>query len=160
MLVDAFSAVSNRVESYIRWDNSALCGSAQLLGREHMRPEINAPETSLGRAVLAIASGTIAGASLVTLFAVLSDIEYFRKYGHETDAAFLIFTYAIFIPNDWRRAAVVIGCMLAAGVGGYVFDAYRYRRIAELVAIDDPWSSMFLMLVIGFGTSVFGGSSG
>jgi len=68
----------------------------------------------------------------------------------------LIFVYAIFIPNDWRRAAVVIGLMLAAGFGAYVFDAYRYPDIRALVDKDDPWSGMQLKLLIGYGTSVYG----
>ena len=57
-----------------------------------MQLEGNVYETSLWRAALAIAVGTVSGASLVTLFAVLSDLEYFREYGRETDAALLVFT--------------------------------------------------------------------
>jgi serine/threonine-protein kinase len=70
----------------------------------------------------------------------------------------LIFVYAIFIPNHWRRAAVIIGAMLAAGIGGYAFDAYRHQIVAELVTKDDPWTAMVLKLLIGYGTAVYGTS--
>ena len=68
----------------------------------------------------------------------------------------LLFTYAIFIPNDWRRAAIVMAGMVAIGFGGYVIDAYRYPLVEELVEKDDPWSAMVLKLLIGYGTSVYG----
>lgn len=68
----------------------------------------------------------------------------------------LIFVYAIFIPNNWRRAAVMTGCMLAAGFGGYALDAYRFERVAELVEVDDPWPAMILKLLIGYGAAVYG----
>lgn len=68
----------------------------------------------------------------------------------------LIFTYAIFIPNDWRRAAVIIGGMLAIGLGGYIFDAYQYQRVGELVELDAPLPSMILMMIVGYGASVYG----
>jgi len=51
----------------------------------------------LGQAVLALAVGTVTGASLVTLFAVLTDLQYFREYGRQTDAASLVFTYAAIV---------------------------------------------------------------
>jgi hypothetical protein len=59
-----------------------------------VRAERIGHETSLLRAALALAVGTLTGASLVTLFAVLTDLEYFREYGLQTDAASLVFTYA------------------------------------------------------------------
>jgi tRNA A-37 threonylcarbamoyl transferase component Bud32 len=68
----------------------------------------------------------------------------------------LLFTYAIFIPNDWRRAAVVMAVMVVAGFGGYLVDAWRHPVVAILVAKDDPWSAMVLKLIIGYGASVYG----
>lgn len=68
----------------------------------------------------------------------------------------LLFTYAIFIPNDWRRAAIVMACMVAVGFGGYVFDAYMHPLVGDLIAKDDPWTSMVLKMLIGYGTSVYG----
>ena len=62
-----------------------------------VRSEGGAHEASLLRAAVAIAVGTMTGASLVTLFAVLTDLDYFREYGHQTDGALLVFTYAAFV---------------------------------------------------------------
>ena len=62
-----------------------------------VRSEGDAHEASLLRAALAIAVGTMTGASLVTLFAVLTDLDYFREYGRQTDAALLVFTYAAIV---------------------------------------------------------------
>ena len=62
-----------------------------------VRSEGDAHEASLLRAALAIAVGTMTGASLVILFAVLTDLDYFREYGRQTDAALLMFTYAAIV---------------------------------------------------------------
>lgn len=51
-------------------------------------------ETDLPGAVLALVVWTLVGAIIVTLFAILTDIEYFREYGRQTAAGLLIFIYA------------------------------------------------------------------
>lgn len=68
----------------------------------------------------------------------------------------LIFTYAIYIPNTWKRAAIVMGGMLLAAVGGYVFDFVQSPRISELAQRHEPFSSMILMGLIGYASSVYG----
>ncbi|MCE9605612.1 MAG: serine/threonine protein kinase [Planctomycetia bacterium] len=68
----------------------------------------------------------------------------------------LIFTYAIYIPNTWQRAALVMGGMFMAAVGGYVFDLVQFSRISEIALQHEPFSSMLLMGTIGYGTSVYG----
>src|SRR5262249_38203468 len=43
----------------------------------------------------------------------------------------LMFTYAVFIPNTWRRAALVIGAMALAAVLLVVGMALGYSKVAE-----------------------------
>jgi hypothetical protein len=66
------------------------------------------------------------GASLVTLFAVLTDLDYFREYGHQTDAALLVFTYAAFV---WGA-----GLFLAAPVPWAILHHYKKRSWPIAVA--------------------------
>lgn len=68
----------------------------------------------------------------------------------------LIFTYAIYIPNTWKRAALVIGGICIAAVGGYVYDVVKSSWISNIADQHDPFSSMILMGLCGFGTSVYG----
>jgi len=68
----------------------------------------------------------------------------------------LLFTYGIFIPNDWRRAAVVMGVIVCAGLGGYVVDAYMNSVVGELIPKDEAWSALILKFLIGYGTSLYG----
>jgi eukaryotic-like serine/threonine-protein kinase len=46
----------------------------------------------------------------------------------------LIFCYSLFIPNNWRRAAVVIGLFAAAPIAVNLFAYYRNPAFAELVS--------------------------
>jgi serine/threonine-protein kinase len=46
----------------------------------------------------------------------------------------LIFCYSLFIPNTWRRAAVVIGLFAAAPIAVNLFAYYRNPAFAELVS--------------------------
>jgi eukaryotic-like serine/threonine-protein kinase len=67
----------------------------------------------------------------------------------------LMFTYAIFIPTSWRRAAVVLGAMAAAPILGIVFDMARYEQVAELTTFDHV-IGLALMMLIGYGSCVYG----
>jgi len=67
-----------------------------------------------------------------------------------------IFIYAIYIPNTWRRAAVVLGCILIAAVSGYAFDVMYFADVAEVADRHDPFSSMLLLTAIGYGAGVYG----
>ncbi len=62
----------------------------------------------------------------------------------------LMFTYAIFIPMTWRRAAVILGVMAAAPIVGVLFDAYRFESVAEMTSFD-TLSGIVLMMLIGYG---------
>lgn len=68
----------------------------------------------------------------------------------------LIFIYAIYIPNSWRRAAVMIGLMLAAAAGGFTFDVWRFAQVAELAELHAPFGPMALLTVVAYGASVYG----
>jgi serine/threonine-protein kinase len=69
----------------------------------------------------------------------------------------LIFTYAIFIPNTWRRAAVVIGCMAAAPLILMGVMWLRHTLCATLLANNPGFLvEIGLMLGIGYVTSVYG----
>jgi serine/threonine-protein kinase len=48
----------------------------------------------------------------------------------------MIFTYALFIPNTWQRAAIVLGVMAAAPFLGALATAWLDGRIAAIVAAD------------------------
>jgi tRNA A-37 threonylcarbamoyl transferase component Bud32 len=68
----------------------------------------------------------------------------------------LIFTYAIFIPNGWRRAAVVIGLLATAPVAWNIFDMTSFAAIAQCRDKYDEFPTLVLMMATGFGASVLG----
>lgn len=68
----------------------------------------------------------------------------------------LIFTYAIFIPNTWRRAAAVVGVLALAPVAWSVFDVTFFDTIARCRDRYDEFPTLVLMMATGFGTSVLG----
>ncbi|HQU43045.1 MAG TPA: serine/threonine-protein kinase, partial [Pirellulales bacterium] len=68
----------------------------------------------------------------------------------------LIFTYAIFIPNTWRRAACVIGVMAAAPVIWTLFDMTWFESIAQCRQNYDDFPALVLMMGTAFGASVLG----
>jgi serine/threonine-protein kinase len=68
----------------------------------------------------------------------------------------LIFTYAVFIPNTWRRAAVVVGVMAAAPVVWSLFDMTWFDAIARCRDNYDEFPTLVLLMATGFGASVFG----
>ncbi len=69
----------------------------------------------------------------------------------------LIFTYAIFIPNTWRRAAMVIGCMAAAPLVLIGVMWAQHSLCATLLQNNPGFLvEITLMLAIAFATSVYG----
>jgi serine/threonine-protein kinase len=68
-----------------------------------------------------------------------------------------VFTYALFIPNTWRRAAVVIGLMALAPLVGLVITAWLDDGVHGLL-ISDVRAVIELVLVLALGavTAVFG----
>ncbi|HET6878991.1 MAG TPA: serine/threonine-protein kinase [Pirellulales bacterium] len=68
----------------------------------------------------------------------------------------LIFTYAIFIPNSWRRAALIVGVLAAAPVAWNVFDMTSFPVIARCRDKYDEFPTLVLMMATGFGASVLG----
>ena len=107
----------------------------------------DAHEASLLRAALAIAVGTIAGASLVTLFAVFTDLEYFREYGHQTDAASLVFTYAAFV---WGA-----GLCLFAPVPWAILHHYKKRSWPVAVAFGTILTFVVALGLVTKGFNLF-----
>lgn len=68
----------------------------------------------------------------------------------------LIFTYAVFIPNTWRRAAWVIGAMAAAPVLWSLVDFTCFDAIAHCPRAADEFRTLVLMMSTAFGASVYG----
>jgi eukaryotic-like serine/threonine-protein kinase len=67
----------------------------------------------------------------------------------------LIFVYAMFIPNTWRRAAAVIGSIAAVPLFVMALDMAFDPRVREVVEVFDA-TTFGLMMVVGAGASVFG----
>jgi serine/threonine-protein kinase len=67
----------------------------------------------------------------------------------------LIFTYGMFIPNTWRRAALVIGAMALAPILLLIGMMVAYPEVAELMTVADFMQNVLVMLV-GAVASVFG----
>lgn len=69
----------------------------------------------------------------------------------------LIFTYALFIPNHWRRAAVVIGLMAMLPVAMSAMTALMHRGSADLFVQDTRvLIEMVLLLGVSSLTAVWG----
>jgi serine/threonine-protein kinase len=67
----------------------------------------------------------------------------------------LIFTYAMFIPNTWRRAALVIGAMALAPVLLIIGMMLVYPEVAAVMTVADFMQHVLVMLVAAV-ASVFG----
>jgi eukaryotic-like serine/threonine-protein kinase len=67
----------------------------------------------------------------------------------------LMFTYSIYIPNSWRRAAAVMGLMAAAPVAVMIFDQYRYGDAVRGTSFDHL-SGVALFMAVGFGSCTYG----
>ncbi|HEY4312763.1 MAG TPA: serine/threonine-protein kinase [Pirellulales bacterium] len=67
----------------------------------------------------------------------------------------LMFTYAIYIPNSWRRAAIVIGFMALAPIAVMLFDERVYGGLSRGEHLDQL-SYVVLFMAAGFGSSVYG----
>jgi serine/threonine-protein kinase len=67
----------------------------------------------------------------------------------------LIFTYAMFIPNTWRRAALVIGAMALAPALLVVAMTLAYPQVAALMTAADFMQHVLVMLVAAV-ASVYG----
>ncbi len=66
----------------------------------------------------------------------------------DTPWLLLIFTYALFIPNTWRRAAVVIGILALAPVLLVMYLWLSDTMCAELL-VDNKWMSIEMTLLMG-----------
>ncbi len=67
----------------------------------------------------------------------------------------LIFTYAMFIPNTWRRAAPVVGAMAIAPVLLIVAMALLDPAVAQTISADDYMQHILVMAVAAV-AAVFG----
>lgn len=87
------------------------------------------------------------GASLVTFFAILSDLAYFREYGRETDAALLVFTYAAII---WS-----LGLCLATPVPWAILHHYKKQSWPIAVAFGTILTFLVALGLITHGFNLF-----
>ena len=67
----------------------------------------------------------------------------------------LMFTYALFIPNTLRRAAVVIAIIALAPLGALVMMIWNEPCVAQLITADDI-TNVVLMFLVAAVASVFG----
>ena len=67
----------------------------------------------------------------------------------------LIFTYALFIPNSWRRASVAIGSMAALPVALTMLMRWQSPAIHAVITTDQLVEQI-LMMGLGFGIAVYG----
>ncbi|MBL9123519.1 MAG: serine/threonine protein kinase, partial [Planctomycetaceae bacterium] len=67
----------------------------------------------------------------------------------------LIFTYALFIPNTWKRAAAVIGTMAALPIVLTIVMRWQSPAIASMITVDEVIEQV-LMMSLAFGISVYG----
>ncbi len=72
----------------------------------------------------------------------------------------LIFTYALFIPNSWRRAAVVVGLIVALAIGSQLAVRLTSPDFRELVRENPDFylviSQSLLILLLSAATAVWG----
>src|SRR4029078_9552834 len=66
----------------------------------------------------------------------------------------LVFTYAIFIPNSWRRAAAILGGLAAMPVAWLSIDMACYPEIYTAATKHDFFSGFALTMSLAFGASV------
>jgi serine/threonine-protein kinase len=69
----------------------------------------------------------------------------------------LMFTYAIFIPNTWRRAAFWLGLLTIIPIAWMAWDI-SFQHLVNRAWLHDPqpFSTTAIMLLIGFGAGVYG----
>lgn len=67
----------------------------------------------------------------------------------------LIFTYAMFIPNKWQRAAIVIGVMALAPVALVIGMIWAYPQYAALMTVGE-FAQHLLTLVVASVAAVLG----
>lgn len=68
----------------------------------------------------------------------------------------LVFTYAIFIPNSWRRAAAILGIMAAMPVAWLAIDILCYPEISLAAKNLNVFSGVALTMSLAFGAGVYG----
>ena len=82
------------------------------------------------------------------------------ELGHVPNSAgmwyVLLFTYAIFIPNHWRRAAAVMTVLAAAPVVWTLIDMIGFPAVAQTPHAFEHLRTMALMMLVGYGSGVYG----
>jgi len=71
----------------------------------------------------------------------------------------LIFSYALFVPNTWRRAAIVMGLMGLGPVLVLLLAYVQSNPFAELTRVDvfrGAWTEHFLVMALTVVTATFG----
>ncbi|NQU22874.1 MAG: serine/threonine protein kinase, partial [Candidatus Nealsonbacteria bacterium] len=67
----------------------------------------------------------------------------------------LIFTYALFVPNTWRRAAVVIGVLAATPIAMVLMMMLRHEEVYEALPVGEL-TGFALSIVVAAVTGLFG----
>lgn len=67
----------------------------------------------------------------------------------------IVVIYGTFIPNNWQRAAIILGLLSIVPVAGLVWARWHYMSLRELL-IADYFSATVVMMVVGFATAVYG----
>jgi serine/threonine-protein kinase len=69
----------------------------------------------------------------------------------------LMFTYTIFIPNTWQRAAWVTAAMAAAPIALVLLTSYEHPLVGRTLEVQEGFViNVVLMMSLGFVTSVYG----
>jgi eukaryotic-like serine/threonine-protein kinase len=100
----------------------------------------------------------------IVFFTLLQHTKYVASaatYGTLPELASLwlltIFTYALFIPNQWKRAATVIGLMSAAPLATAIISALVDPAVGRLLATDSQTLvEMLLVMALTAGSAVIG----
>jgi serine/threonine-protein kinase len=67
----------------------------------------------------------------------------------------LVFTYALFVPNTWRRAAVVIGALAAAPIVMILAMMWAHEEVRDVLGLGDVTEFTLIMTVAAV-TGLFG----
>ncbi len=67
----------------------------------------------------------------------------------------IVVIYGTFIPNNWQRAALVLGLFSVVPVVGLAWARWHYTDLRELL-LTDYFSATVVMMLVGFATAVYG----
>lgn len=108
-------------------------------------------EKNLGWAELLIFGGSTAFFLLLGYHKIIFCAELGDGHSHVPNIAgawsLLIFCYALFVPNSWKRAAIVMSAMALCPIGIEVLAYFRSSQFAELVHVSE-FQGVFIELLM------------